>query len=115
MHRTREQDGDSLPRKPDGVEVAIKIMQANDEEELRGRRREFDILSTLLGDSNVQADFAFLYAFGHTMHLYNAFQCILYVATGKVVDTSEEPPLAALAIQCCWYVRLLALVSDATF
>ena len=50
----------------------------------------------------------------YIMH-FNAFQCILYVATGKVVDTSEEPPLAALGIQCCWYVRLLALVSDATF
>ena len=52
-HGTCEQDGDSLPRKPDGLEVAIKVMQANDEEELRARRREFDILSTLLGDSSV--------------------------------------------------------------
>ena len=85
------QDGDSLPRKPDGVEVAIKIMQANDEEELRGRRREFDILSTLLGDSNVQADFAFLHAFGHTMHLmhFNAF-CTLALA--KLWTQAKNPP-----------------------
>ena len=53
VHCACEQDGDSQPRKPDGVEVAIKVMQANDEEELRGRRLEFDILSTLLGDANV--------------------------------------------------------------
>lgn len=42
-------------RKPDGVEVAIKVMQANDEEELRGRRLEFDILSTLSHPHLVQA------------------------------------------------------------
>lgn len=38
-----------LGRRRDGVEVAIKIMRAEDEEELHGRRQEFEILKRFLG------------------------------------------------------------------
>lgn len=67
----------SLPgtRKPnDGAEVAIKVMKADDEEELRARRYEFDILCGSLACNGqckamVTSSMVFLLKFGVVIQL----------------------------------------------